>query len=211
MGYGSATDVFAFQGSHTRSNPKNRLPSVINSWPTLSMTATSGSVGVSSHTKSSEGSKLDEVDTSNVDSLLLASDDLGRIYVYLDGTFPLGSVDSEQLVSFSSFSKHPSEYVLLGQTSTWEGDMRCMSLSPTVVDFPLLSQKKSRELAKLSTTARELVWYSMRVTQQMKEAWLGSESNTGARELGPRWIQSLMNKQRQQFGRERGILCVLGW
>jgi anaphase-promoting complex subunit 4 len=41
----------------------------------------------------------------------------------------------------------------------------------------------------------------MRVVREMKGAWFGSDTATGARELGPRWVNALKAKQKTQFGR----------
>ncbi|KAJ2920191.1 hypothetical protein MD484_g211, partial [Candolleomyces efflorescens] len=40
----------------------------------------------------------------------------------------------------------------------------------------------------------------MRVVREMKGAWFGSDTATGARELGPRWVNALKSKQKTQFG-----------
>lgn len=156
------------------------------------------SISISSHTKpTSEG--IDEVDNSNLNSILLVTDNLGHIFGYLDGTFPFGFVSLELHAGFKSMVKHPSRPYFLGHIQA--NDKSRTFLRPALVDIPLLAQRKSRELAKLSSTARELVWYMMRVVKEMRSIWYGSESNTGARELGPKWVLSLETKQKEQFGR----------
>ena len=159
------------------------------------------SISVSSHSKpSSDSASLDEVDSSNVNSILLVTDNLGHIFGYLDGTFPFGyiSLDSPA-AGFKSMVKHPSRPYFLGHVQANEKTF----LRPAFIDIPLIAQRKSRDLAKLSSTARELVWYVLRVVKEMRSIWYGSDSNTGARELGPKWILSLETKQKEHFGRKQ--------
>ena len=157
------------------------------------------SINVSSHAKpTSEGTILDEIDSSNLKSILLVSDNLGHVFGYLDGTFPFGFISLESHAGFKSMVKHPSRPYFLGHVQANERTFLC----PALIDFPLLAQRKSRDLAKLSSTARELVWYMLRIVKEMRSIWHGSESNTGARELGPKWVLSLETKQKEQFGRK---------
>ena len=157
------------------------------------------SISVSSHTKpTSENTSLDEADSSNFKSILIVTDNLGRIFGYLDGTFPLGFISLGTHARIRSIVKHPSRPHFLGYVQVNEKTL----LRPALIDIPLLAQRKSRDLAKLSSTARELVWYMLRVVKEMRSVWYGSESNTGARELGPKWVLSLETKQKEQFGRK---------
>ena len=100
--------------------------------------------------------------------------------------------------------KHPSRPYFLGHAQANEKTF----LRPALIDIPLIAQRKSRDLAKLSSTARELVWYMLRVVKEMRNVWYGSESNTGARELGPKWILSLETKQKEHFGRKQVFLFL---
>ena len=158
------------------------------------------SISVSSHSKpSADSASLDEVDISNLNSILLVTDNLGHIFGYLDGTFPFGFISLKSDTGFKSMVKHPSRPYFLGHVHANEKTF----LRPALIDIPLIAQRKSRDLAKLSSTARELVWYILRVVKEMRIVWYGSESNTGARELGPKWILSLETKQKEHFGRKQ--------
>ncbi|KDR85006.1 hypothetical protein GALMADRAFT_233556 [Galerina marginata CBS 339.88] len=199
----TATDLFAFQGSHTRTSHKSQLPSVIETWPTLSTDLVTASISNSSHNKqSADNENLDEMDTANIDSILLVVDKLGHLFCYLDGTFPLGSIVLGSGIDYVSVAKHPVRPLFTGQRRVTQGGCSRIYLNPAVINIPLLSQRKCRDLARLSSSARELVWYSMRVVKEMHEAWYGSESSSGARELGPKWVKSLESKQKEQFGQE---------
>lgn len=134
------------------------------------------------------------------------TDRSGYLFSYLDGTFPLGSIPLGAKTDFTSILKHPSQPFFVGSRRFIKDNISRTSLSPTIINFPLLAQRKSRDLAKLSSTSRELVWYILRVVKEMREVWYGSDSNTGAREFGPKWVQTLEAKQREDFG---GMSCLL--
>jgi len=97
--------------------------------------------------------------------------------------------------------KHPLRPMFVGQSSILRGNSFEICLTPMVIHMPLLTQRSARDLAALSSTARELIWYAIRVITEMQGIWNGSESNTGAREFGPKWIGLLETKQKEQFGR----------
>lgn len=97
--------------------------------------------------------------------------------------------------------KDPMQPIFVGQPCIKHESITRVSMNHMLVEYPLLAHRKSRDLAKLSTAARELTWYAIRVVNEMREVWYGSDGNTGARELGPKWISMLEAKQREQFGR----------
>lgn len=45
----------------------------------------------------------------------------------------------------------------------------------------------------------------MRVVKEMRSIWFGCETNSGAREWGPRWVRSLETKQKEQYGRKSAL------
>ncbi|KAF8203639.1 anaphase-promoting complex, cyclosome, subunit 4-domain-containing protein [Pholiota molesta] len=209
----TATDLFAFQGSLTRKSHKTSLPEVITSWPTLSADLNLASISASSRNKPlSDSTNIDEIDKSNLNSVLLVTDSSGSLFSYLDGTFPLGSISLGAKTDFTSILKHPRQPFFVGSRRFMQDKISRTSLSPTIINFPLLAQRKSRDLAKLSSTSRELVWYILRVVKEMREVWYGSDSNTGAREFGPKWVQTLEAKQRKTLAEVNPILdltCLL--
>ncbi|KAF8872130.1 anaphase-promoting complex, cyclosome, subunit 4-domain-containing protein [Gymnopilus junonius] len=197
----TATDLFAFQGSHTRLSHKSELPKSIARWPTLATDLPAASISNSSPKTPSDRASINETDISNVNSVLMIADDSGRLLCYLDGTFPLGFIPSGSKTDIISLVKHPSRPLFVGHSRTLGANPRTF-LNLTAIDIPLLSQRITRDFAKLSSASRELIWYSMRVVKDMREAWYGSESISGARELGPKWVRSLEEKQKEQFGQE---------
>jgi anaphase-promoting complex subunit 4 len=103
-------------------------------------------------------------------------------------------------LTFEEPSKFPEQCLFVGQPSLMRDGSPRRCMNQVVVDFPLLSKREARDYAKLGTASRALAHYSMRVVKEMREAWFGSDSNTGAREFGPRWIKTLEVKQKDQFG-----------
>lgn len=127
----------------------------------------------------------------------MAMDVQGNLLSFLDGAFPLGVAPIGAQCYFEELSKHPSKYLFVGQPLFQVDTSSQHCLAPVIIRMPLLSTRKARDLANLSSTARELTWYTMRVIQEMREAWFGSETQTGARELGPKWIRGLEAKQKE--------------
>ncbi|KAL0571815.1 hypothetical protein V5O48_010145 [Marasmius crinis-equi] len=200
----SATDLFAFQGSQTQSSASrsSSVPDVIRSWPTLQPDATAASINASSTVRTADDGVVDEVDDTNVNSLLVAAGNDGHVHFFLDGAYPVGSVVLAENTSITTLFKDPKRPTLYLHPELSVTETRVTDLRPTVMRLPLLEQRKVRDFAKLSTTARELAWYIMRVVNEMRSAWMGSETSSGARDLSPKWLRALATKQQQQFGHE---------
>lgn len=128
------------------------------------------------------------------------ADDAGSLFTFLDGTYPLGVISIGANTSVSCILKHPQRPIFFGSPHVNHDGTPHTSLNPLRIEVSLLAQRKSRDLAKLSSTARELTWYVMRVVKEMRNTWYGSESNTGARDLGPKWVQMFEAKQKEDFG-----------
>ncbi len=160
------------------------------------------SICPSEHHSAMDGTTSDEPDTTNRDSLLVVADNNGRLSLYQDGTFPLGRVKvGDALVLRSLHRTIPSPSTLRTYVATSLDGVEATPLCAVQVDLPLLRHRFSRELSHLSSAARDLTWYAMRVVKEMRSIWFGSETNTGAREWGPRWVRSLETKQKEQYGR----------
>lgn len=140
------------------------------------------------------------MDNSHVESILLVADDLGRVFTFLDGTFSLGYFAITESTIFAAPTKHPECCLFVTHPTVLEGENSRQSLLPTVVELPLLAKREARDFANLATAGRALAHYSMRVVTEMREAWFGTESNTGARDFGPKWIKTLSVKQKEQYG-----------
>ncbi|KDQ63736.1 hypothetical protein JAAARDRAFT_203134 [Jaapia argillacea MUCL 33604] len=212
----TATDLFAFQGSQSRPTRQSTLPKVISSWPTLPSDLLSASIQSPSHGGAKQpapGEELDEEDDINLDSILVASDDSGRIHPFLDGSYPLGSVPigADKVASLSRVDSSPIFHAHLCQKSP---NSTLTSVRPNVVQMPMLQTRVTRDVAQASSNARELVSYAMTVVKEMYDAWFGSDTQSGARELGAKWIRTLETKQREQFGQKEpnamlDLTCLL--
>lgn len=137
-----------------------------------------------------------------MNSLLVVADDLGHLHWFLDGSYPLGAIQLSPVTSTASLFKNPKQPVFLAHPQKSVDSAVFTELRPTSVELPLLKTRKARDLAKLSSTTRELVWYVTRVVKEMRAVWFGSDTSSGARELGPKWIRALESKQKDQFNRE---------
>lgn len=151
-------------------------------------------------TKTVENGIVDEVDDANLDSILAVADCAGHLSCFLDGTYPIGTIQlgRSKDSAVASLFKHPERPVLLAHPVN---NGPSTDLLPTHISLSLLEERKVRDLARLSTTARELCWYILRIVEEMRAAWFGSDTTTGARELGPKWIKSYETKQQEQYGR----------
>ncbi|THV04922.1 hypothetical protein K435DRAFT_835171 [Dendrothele bispora CBS 962.96] len=193
----TATNIFAFQGSQTQSPRKSSIPDVIKSWPMLQNDPLAASIDAVNRTIDPA---LDDPDDTNIDSILAVADDSGCVAFYLDGTYHIGTLELGSGVAVSDIFKHPQQPRFMVHLQRDIDGSKTQCIEPSWIFLPLLETRKVRDFAKLSTTARELVWYIMRVVEEMRAVWMGSETNTGACELGPKWLRSFENSQRKQFG-----------
>lgn len=195
----SATDLFAFEGSRKRLSVNAKFPEVIAKWPTLPPDLLSASMKPTDAPRyRQEGEEeLDEVDDRNTNSILCAGDDMGNIHCFLDGSFPLGTFLFNTNFPIASIYKKPGEPTFSANLRTAEiGTF----LAPTIVDMALLKRRSVRDVARTSSTARELTWYIMRCVKEMQKFWYGQDPQSGARTMGPKWVEALEKKQ-TQFGR----------
>ncbi|OBZ78996.1 Anaphase-promoting complex subunit 4 [Grifola frondosa] len=210
----TATDLFAFQSTHSKPTPQPSLPTVIASWPTLPSDLASASIAsVKLGTQHALEEGLDEVDDSNVNSILTISDDRGHIHCFLDGSYPLGDVSLGKKCSITSLYKLNDAFIAHAQASVPD-DGQLTALRPFVIRLPHLKGRILRDVARVSSSARDLVWYIMRVVKEMRTAWFGSASQIGARELGPKWVRALEVRQKDKFGQEEpyamlDLTCLL--
>jgi len=173
------------------------LPEAIATWPALPPDLLSASIqpgDTAGEQGASALENLDKTDDPKSNSILVVSDSMGRIHCFLDGSYPLGAISIRPGSTTASLRKDPLDPVLLvHQRSLMSGT----SLLPTRVEMLLLGTRIPRDLARISTATRELLWYTMRVLDEMQAAWLGSGTQIGAREPGIKWLKSLDDLQVQ--------------
>ena len=184
-----ATQLFSFQSASQMSKTSD-LPEAIASWPTLPPDLLSASIQPAD-IADPEKFKSDD---PKVNSLLVVSDNTGYMHCFLDGSYPLGAISVGAKSTTASLWKDLNDPVLFAHQHSQMGGT---TLHPTRVELPLLSTRIPRDLARISTTSRELLWYTMRVLDEMQVAWLGSGTQIGAREPGIRWLKSLDDLQAQ--------------
>jgi anaphase-promoting complex subunit 4 len=201
----SATDLFTFEGPKKRPESVDaKFPEVIGKWPTLPPDPLSASLKpVDAARYRREGEEgLDEVDDRNTNSILCAGDDMGNIHCFLDGSFPLGTFLFNTNFPIASLYKKPDDPTFSINIRTAETGT---CLAPTIVDMTLLKRRSVRDVARTSSTARELTWYIMRSVKEMQKFWYGQDLQGGARTMGPKWVEALEKKQ-TQFGRTSRVL-----
>jgi len=187
--------LFAFAGT-VRATRVAPVPRVVDEWPTLQTDPLLASIATPAHLSSTKepGEVIDEVDIANVDSLLVALDDKGRMHCFLDGSHQLGTLTSSAglISSVYKTTTSPTLFVHAQALQT-----SAVLIRPSIFHLPLLADKRGRDFCQLSSTARELCWYMLRSVQDMRDTWYGSESVTGARVFGPQWIQDFKAKLRE--------------
>jgi hypothetical protein len=196
----SATELFAFHNARTKEKAKPTTPQVIEAWPSLPSDLLLASIKPSARedTEARPGNELDVADNANEDSILAVADNQGGIHMYLDGSFPLGHIGAGAPVT--SLVKEPASRTFHIHRMSLSDQQPSVSLLSTTVRLPLLDTRHARDMAQLSSTARELVWYMMRTIEAMKESWKGSETQAGANELGANWVRALEGKQKDYRG-----------
>lgn len=155
------------------------------------------------HQPTAVGGIPDEPDITNKDSLLVVADNNGRLSLYQDGAFTLGRIKVGNGLTVRSMrtASSPSPSILYAHITKPHEHGEVTTLCSVQVDLPLLRRRFCRDLSQLSSAARDLTWYAMRVVKEMRSIWFGSGTNSGAREWGPRWVRSLETKQKEQYGR----------
>ncbi|KAG0708880.1 anaphase-promoting complex, cyclosome, subunit 4-domain-containing protein [Suillus ampliporus] len=201
----TATDLFAFQGTQTGAALKPSTPEVINDWPSLlpdsSLASLCSPILTDEQGKTAKETQVN-LSAEDENSLLVIGDDNGKLHCFLDGSYYLGPISTLPSTVPTAVFKDPKRPLFLLHPQTLTSDLSSVTLAPLSVDLPLLASHRIRDFARLSSAARELMWYIMRVIEDLREVWLGSDSLTGAREAGPKWIQLLETRLRDQFGQK---------
>lgn len=184
---------------------------MIKQWPALVPFLEDASIASSSKSHGSHD-KMEESSSSaqareDEDSLLTLIDERGVLHCFLDGSYFLGSVALPDGLPSATAFKHPSKPLIFLHPQSLNSELLLTGMQPLVVDLPLLATPRVRDFARLSSAARELTWYIIRVVNEVRESWFGSESFTGARDIGIKWVQALEMRLREQYGRKCSVLC----
>ncbi|KAF9044704.1 hypothetical protein BDZ89DRAFT_1155514 [Hymenopellis radicata] len=197
----SATDLFAFQGSQTRTAPKPTTPQVIHEWPALDPNLLAASIDIPG--RSSDPQKIyDDTDDSNVNSVMILLTDMGHLVTYYEGVYSSGWVKTHFKLSPLSMYKHPHRPTFYAHSHAVSGDDVSTTIVPVLCDIPILTGRRVRDMASLSTICKDLAWHLLRVVKEMRTSWFGSDTTVAARELGPKWIRALDAKQKEHVGQK---------
>ncbi|KAI0639387.1 anaphase-promoting complex, cyclosome, subunit 4-domain-containing protein [Trametes polyzona] len=198
----TSTELFAFHGGRNRAAQAPPVPPVITTWPSLPTDLAAASIASNKpDAQQSFPEAEDEADNTNVNSILAVADSLGKIHLFLEGSYPLGSVRIGNNAAPRSLYKL-REHLFAHPGPAADLRSAAVPLRPVVLQLPYLTGRHFRDVARVSSSARELVWYAMRVVKDMRNLWFGSETNSGARDLGPKWVRALEDRQRNEFGQD---------
>ncbi|KAI0068360.1 hypothetical protein BV25DRAFT_1793503 [Artomyces pyxidatus] len=200
----TATDLFAFQGMQMRPAPKANMPAAIAAWPALASDPLTAAIQPSARVGEVDPSaeEFNDADETNLNSILAVSDSGGRLHCFLDGSYPLGAIRINASSTTTSLYHDLKAPILFAHQRTAIGRSAVTSMLPVPVHLTLLGTRIPRDVARISTTARELLWYTMRVMEELRVAWYGSDTQTGAREPGIKWLQTLDSLQAGRDGAE---------
>lgn len=123
------------------------------------------------------------------------------MFAWLDGSYPLGSVTLPHPThSVTEFHKIDNKtYIVQPRFTpslTTPDAQPETALTLAKLSLPTLP----RDVAQTASSARALVWYTLRLVKEMREAWFGNAAHKGAREIGPNWVRTLERKQVTNFG-----------
>ncbi|GJF00486.1 anaphase-promoting complex subunit 4 [Phanerochaete sordida] len=205
----SSADLFAFSRTRTAVAASDSLPASISSWPTLPPEPLLASIqprASASKNNKRPGEELDEVDDSNVNSILFVivvlpsalgalSPPSCQLHAWLDGSYPLGVMPLPCAIA----SLHKLD------NATYLGHAAlapATALHPSLITLPALLTPAPRRVAQTASSTRALVWYTLRVVKELRDAWFGTSASPGARAVGQAWVHGLEQRQRTQFGVE---------
>lgn len=200
----TATDLFAFQGTQTRSSQQASIPNVTDQWPSLpvSKDTSIGSPNQMDESYYRDGDADCSTHITKEDSLLVLVDQNGGLHLFLDGSYSLGSVSLPGGLPTTLLCKHPRKPLLLFHPENPGGDLLSVGMQPLSIDIPLLGVSIVRDFARLSSAARELTRYIMSVLAEVREGWSGSSVVTGAKEIGNQWVHTLERRLKEEYGQE---------
>ncbi|KAI0361641.1 hypothetical protein OH77DRAFT_1417907 [Trametes cingulata] len=210
----TSTDLFAFHGARNRAAQAPKIPPIITAWPSLPTDLVAASIAANKpDTQQTFPEAEEEADDTNVNSVLAVSDNMGNIHLFLEGSYPLGSVRIGEDASPRSLYKL-REYLFAYPGPAADPESPAVPLSPVVLKLSYLTGRHFRDVARVSSSARELVWYTMRVVKDMRNIWFGTDTSVGARDLGAKWVHALEDRQRNEFGHDEpyavlDLTCLL--
>ncbi|TBU35229.1 anaphase-promoting complex, cyclosome, subunit 4-domain-containing protein [Dichomitus squalens] len=199
-----SSELFAFKGVRSKSaQTTNVTPGSIDIWPRLPTDLAAASIAANRPDAEHTFPEAEnEADDTNVNSILAVADNLGYVHLFLEGSYPLGAVSiRSKFFPKSLYKLRDHFFAHIGPAAAAAADPS-VTLFPAVVQLPYLTGRHMRDVARVSSSARELLSYAMRVVRDMRVAWWGQDGSPGARTLGPKWLRSLEDRQKNEFGHE---------
>ena len=208
----SQPETFSFGTDITSRARTETAPDAIDEWPHFEDTLHLASIAASDNAPEDDpddgGRAVDYQHISDedplVNSLIIVSTNVGWLLPYLDGAvrFPLGYIHGVPAkshileVSAAPGSDHGTISSL--NVHAFHASVGTNAV-PQRLDMSLLPTKTLREVARVSSAARDLLWYAIRVTHSMREGWVGSGaegSEEGAHILGRKFLKNVEDRIR---------------
>ncbi|KAF8609635.1 hypothetical protein BDV93DRAFT_540863 [Ceratobasidium sp. AG-I] len=141
--------------------------------------------------------KDDKVDP-NTGTLVVVADTSGALHLYLDGSYPLGSLPVAESGGAIALFKRASVTSLAVHVLD-----KHTTLAPTLVELPLAIDPATRNVARASSTIRALLDYIHLGIEELALVWNGrqAESRDGVKDAGNYWAKIIQDKERAHTGR----------
>ncbi|GJJ09682.1 hypothetical protein Clacol_003906 [Clathrus columnatus] len=186
-----------------------KLPTSISDWPALPPDLVAASIKPFPRPGDPQrrpGNPPEEVlddvrveNSLNYGSIVIVADDHCQCHFFLDATYSLGSLlvgDIKNGINaqISSLTPTPVGQSILYHISYHVQGKVMTTMMPFYADLAPLQTPQTREVAKVSSAARDLAWYMLRAMDEMRFTWIG-EQGDGAHAIGPKWIKEIETRQ----------------
>ncbi|KIO23930.1 hypothetical protein M407DRAFT_26630 [Tulasnella calospora MUT 4182] len=194
------------KGGAASTQRKSVLPLELEKFPTLPQDPIAASISDVSATAAQAKSKdiiparTERRDRSLENTVVVTSDDKGMLYLFLEGSYPLGEASLGFPCTIPSLHRPSPRSPFFTHPKRTRPNAPSTSPAPVMLRFPLLESQSLKNVAKVSTTVRTLLSYIIKVLEEMRKAWFGTESLEGGRDVGRKWIKVLEEQERMFDG-----------
>lgn len=173
---------------------------------------------------------------ANERSLLVVGDTSGHLHLFLDGFYPLGSIflgdvcqplsvhipplpdydpateqipDAKLVVFASKHTSIPPSASPGSSTPVLNGwEHMETNTGAALYRLPLLHLAQTRDMARSSSTAKELLSYMTLIVHEMHDSWAGTATREGASGTGAKWLQHLEQMQLDHGDGKNGFFLL---
>ncbi|KAG5221888.1 nucleolar DEAD-box protein required for synthesis of 60S ribosomal [Salix suchowensis] len=124
-------------------------------WPALQSDPITASMSSHLPGSNSKSTALDAEASVVGGSLLFVADNVGRLFSFLDGSYPTGYVTLQTEYSIKSLFQHSPRSVFTAHLASSTETISSSRFYPTLITMPLLDDRLVRDVAKSSTSAQK--------------------------------------------------------